>query len=152
MNVLKTEHDEGSYHRALRERVTAWLASAEAQRTPRAELYRHLPVMYEFLLRLVFDPRVPPRERATIRAALRYIVAPYDYVPEGAVGAVGFRDDLVLAAMTVERLFDTCESAVLAEHWTAEGDPAATAREILDASGELVSRTVRARLAEWISD
>jgi uncharacterized membrane protein YkvA (DUF1232 family) len=136
--------------RLLQERVDTWLASDEARQFQCAELYRYLPGLYVFLMRLATEARVPPRERTGVLAALKYIIAPYDLIPEGVVGTSGFRDDLVLAAMTVEHVSEQVPTAVLDLHWQQPGDPVEVARTILDAGQAMVGASLCERLKDWL--
>ena len=65
-------------------------------------------------------------------------------------GTAGFRDDLVLAALMVDRLHGFVEPQVLAELWQAPGDPQVIAHTILDAGTALVGSELCERLREWL--
>lgn len=119
---------------------------------PSAELYAHLPELYAFLVRLALDSRVPETERAVIRSALKYIVAPYDLIPEAVVGTSGFRDDVVLAAMVVDRLRHTVAGDLLSEHWVGPGDVLDVARAILEVRTVMIDLGVCDRLGEWLAN
>lgn len=139
-----------SFNDMLQARVEAWLASEESRAVPCAELYRYLPSLYQLLARLAVDHRVDERDRAALRATLKYIVAPFDLIPEGVVGTSGFRDDLVLAAFVVDRLTDRLAAAVVQAHWQHAGDPFEIARGILEAATSMVGGELCTRLREWV--
>ena len=150
---MATTHEEPkvqSFYRQLQERVSTWLESKEAAAMPRAGLYRHLPELFVFLTRIALDPRVPDRERSATMSSLKYIVAPFDLIPEGLVGTAGFRDDLVLAALVVERLDGRVPPDVLRAHWSGADDPMEVARVILDAGDEMVGPEVYRALRDWL--
>ena len=138
------------YCRALQARVDAWLATEESQEVPGAALYRYLPHLYTLLVGAALDHAVPQRERTAVCSALKYIVAPYDLIPEAMVGTSGFRDDLVLAAIMVDRLHGVLGEAALASHWSGKGNPAEVVRAVLDASGAMVEPDVCERLHHWL--
>ncbi|HPC84197.1 MAG TPA: DUF1232 domain-containing protein [Thermoanaerobaculaceae bacterium] len=135
-----------SYYQALQARVAAWLATDAASGVPCARLYRHLPDLYRFLVALALDTRLPASERGGLVSTLKYIVAPHDYIPEAILGVPGLCDDLVLAALAVDRLHQTCDPGPLDEHWHVGGSPREVAGEILDAAGDLVDREILRRL------
>lgn len=135
-----------SYYHALQERVKGWLHSEAANQVSCAALYRHLPDLYRFLVALALDPRLPSSERGGLVSVLKYIVAPHDYVPEAILGVPGLCDDLVLAALAVDRLHQTCEAACLTEHWHKEELPDKIAHTILAAAGALVDSSTLVRL------
>lgn len=150
MDSNHPEPTTASYHRALEQRVETWLDSDQAQAMECAGLYRHLPDLYGFLLGLACDHRIPERARVGVVSALKYIIQPYDLVPEGILGTAGFRDDLVLAALVVDHLFEVADEEVLAQHWQHPSDPQAVARGILDASSSLVSAELYSHLHAWV--
>ncbi len=139
-----------SFRHRLERRVEDWLASEEARAFPAAFLYAHLPDLFVALAGVALDPRVPARERAAVLSALKYIVAPFDLIPEGVVGPSGFRDDLVLAAMVVDHL--TCRgfADVLQEHWKGTSNLSGVVREILEAGRHLVGAEICERLRQWV--
>jgi uncharacterized membrane protein YkvA (DUF1232 family) len=139
-----------SFYSSLQTRVKAWLASDEAVSFPHAELYRHLPDLYRFLVEMALDSRVPERDRACTLSVVKYIVAPYDLIPEAIVGTSGFRDDLVLAAMMTEGLCIACDPALAVEHWAAVGQPRQIARTILEAATAVTGAEICERLRTWL--
>ena len=149
MGVANDDVEMGSFTATLERRVELWLASEEAQRIPCAHLYRHLPGLFLLLAEVSLDAAVEPRERTAIRSALKYIVAPFDLIPEGTVGTSGYRDDLVLAAYIVERLEQVVGAATLRERWHGSGDPLEICRTILDAASEMVGGEICDRLRVW---
>jgi uncharacterized membrane protein YkvA (DUF1232 family) len=149
MNVATEDRELGSFTAMLENRVERWLASEEAQRVQCAFLYRHLPRLFLLLAEVSLDPAVEARERTAVRTALKYIVAPFDLIPEGVVGTSGYRDDLVLAAYIVEQMVPVVGPASLCERWHGDGDPVAIARMILDAASDLVGGEICDRLRTW---
>jgi uncharacterized membrane protein YkvA (DUF1232 family) len=150
MTTKAAELSVMSFYSTLQTRVDAWLASDEAVRFPHAELYRHLPGLYRFLVELALDPRVPEQERTCTLSAIKYVVAPYDLIPEAVLGTSGFRDDLVLAAMMVDRLCEACDPLPVDEHWPGAGDPREIARTILEAATGMIGTDICQRLRAWL--
>lgn len=139
-----------SFYAMLEERVAAWLGTPEASRIPCSELYRHLPELFLFLTRVALDARLPEAERRAVLAGLKYVVAPFDLIPEGVVGTSGFRDDLVLAAIVVERLFAKLDRRVLLEHWRGDGAPDVIAHGVLVAGEAMIGSEICTALRDWL--
>ena len=139
-----------SFCEMLQKRVDDWLATAEAREIPASELYRHLPCLFLFLTRVALDARLPEPERRAVLATLKYVVAPFDLIPEGVVGTSGFRDDLVLAAVAVERLFSKVDRGLLLEHWEGEGRPESIAHDVLVAGEAMVGVDLCTALRDWL--
>ncbi len=139
-----------SYYRQLQMRVETWLSSKEARRHPFVELYPQLPELFLLLTRLGLDASVEERERVAIFSALKYIVAPFDLIPEGLLGPAGYCDDLVLAALVVDRLASKLDRTQLTRHWHGEEDVVTVARTILESATTMVGDETRARLRGWL--
>ncbi len=150
MSMTEKETRVDSYVCMLEERVRAWLSSDESHSMPCADLYGHLPNLFRLLAGLALDGRVPERERKALMSGIKYIVAPFDLIPEGVVGPSGYRDDLVLAAVVVERLESRLPREVIADHWRFGGDPFAIARTVLDAGESMVGAEICERLRSWV--
>jgi uncharacterized membrane protein YkvA (DUF1232 family) len=150
MDTPTTPPRFGSFYDSLQDRVDAWLASGDAARFPHADLYRHLPGLYHFLAHAALDSRVPEPERICTLSVVKYVVAPYDLIPEAVEGTSGFRDDLVLAAMMTDRLCHACDPVIIGELWHGTGDPRAIVRTILAAAADMVGTDICDRLQTWL--
>lgn len=139
-----------SYYRQLQLRVTTWLESEEAKAHPCAELYPHLPELFLLLAQVGLDPRIEDRERGGILSALKYIVAPFDLIPEGILGPAGYCEDLVLAALVVERLSTRLDEELLRQYWHGREDIRAVARTILETATTMVGGDTCERLRDWL--
>ncbi len=140
MNTPLTQAQLDAFCASLTARIDAWLASGEAAHVPAAGLYRHLPDLFRFLAEVALDRRLAESARASALSAVEYVMAPYDLIPEAEEGVPGFRDDLSLAATTVDRLCDTCDPVLVSAHWRGLGTARETARSVLTAAGELAGR------------
>jgi uncharacterized membrane protein YkvA (DUF1232 family) len=151
MSVATDDTELGSFTATLERRVERWLATEEAGTVACSHLYRYLPPLFLLLAEVSLDPAVDARERTAIRSALKYIVAPFDFIPEGVVGTSGYRDDLVLAAYVVERLEAIVGAPELRARWHGPGDPVEVARAILDAAAAMIGPDVCERLSAWLA-
>lgn len=149
MTAVSHEPRLDCYSRTLQNRVDEWLLTDEAREMAGAALYRHLPALFRFLAGVALDHRVPERERTATLSALKYVVAPYDLIPEGLVGVSGFRDDLVLAALTVERLAGRVSGEVLSDHWERDDAPLDVSKVVLDSAPVMVDPEILEELQAW---
>lgn len=89
-------------------------------------LLMFLPNMVALCARLMVDKRVPLTERALFAAAVIYAIIPLDFIPD-MIPFVGQIDDLFLISLTLLRLIDRSDDAVVREHWRGGGDIVALA-------------------------
>ena len=101
-----------------------------------------LPNMVKLISRLVRDPRVPSRSKATLVFVAGYVVSPIDLIPSFVVG-LGQLDDLFLAALALDRLLHDVPEDVLLEHWDGDRDILELVRDVLDLSISFVPSPVK---------
>jgi uncharacterized membrane protein YkvA (DUF1232 family) len=78
-----------------------------------------LPKYLRLLAGLLTDRRVSPVDKLLVGAAIAYIVAPLDLVPD-LVPFLGQVDDVYLLVLALRRLMRNAGSRVVRDHW--EGD------------------------------
>ena len=71
--------------------------------------------------RLLGDPRVPRRAKATLALVIPYLVSPIDLIPD-FIPVVGQLDDALLVAVVFGYVARTAGRDIIAEHWP--GSPA----------------------------
>jgi uncharacterized membrane protein YkvA (DUF1232 family) len=84
-------------------------------------LLMFLPNMVVLCAKLMVDKRVPRTERALLAAAVIYAIIPFDFIPD-MIPFVGQIDDIFLISLTILRLIDRTDDAVVREHWRGGGD------------------------------
>lgn len=99
---------------------------------------RWAPIFAATLMTLSQDPRLEPRHRTWVNAAIAYFVAPDDAVPEEEFGPYGYLDDNLVSAYVMNRIARDVGWPIIEEAW--RGDVAArdVARETLDREQELL--------------
>jgi len=80
-----------------------------------------IPNMVLLCGRLLTDARVPKTEKALVAGAIVYAIIPLDLIPD-MIPFVGQIDDAYLIAMTLLRLIDRTDPAIVREHWNGGGD------------------------------
>lgn len=80
-----------------------------------------IPNMVLLCGRLLTDARVPKTEKALVAGAIIYAIIPLDLIPD-VIPFVGQIDDAYLIAITLLRLMDRTDPAVVREHWNGGGD------------------------------
>ncbi len=73
----------------------------------------------KLLMRLIRDPRVPPRNKVIAGCIAAYLLLPVDFIPDSIPG-VGQLDDIVMLALAVDLLVNNVPDEIVAEHWDGE--------------------------------
>lgn len=80
------------------------------------ELAMLFPNLVKLLGRLAVDSRVPIRSRLFALGSLAYVLSPVDLVPD-FIPVLGKVDDLLAAALALERITGAAGPEVVREHW-----------------------------------
>ncbi len=96
------------------------------------------PIFVATLMTLSKDPRLHPRHRSWVNAAIAYWVTPDDAMPEDEYGPYGYLDDNLVSAYVLERIAREIGWRVIEEAWDGELEAREVARETLERERELL--------------
>lgn len=100
-----------------------------------------LPNLVRLLGRLLTDRRVPTAEKALFAAAIIYVIVPLDFIPD-VFPFIGQVDDIYLVALTLLRLINRSDAAVVRENWSGGGDIVGLADSIAGIAPMLLPKRV----------
>jgi uncharacterized membrane protein YkvA (DUF1232 family) len=100
-----------------------------------------LPNLVRLLGRLLTDVRVPTAEKALFAAAIIYVIVPLDFIPD-VFPFIGQVDDIYLVALTLLRLINRSDAAVVRENWSGGGDIVSLADSIAGIAPMLLPKRV----------
>ena len=129
--------DKNDFYQRLRERITNW-ASREGKESSVFKYILIAPDFFHLLCKLMFDSRVPGREKKKVAAAIAYFISPVDLIPEGLVGPAGYIDDVALSAYVLNSILNSVGPEVLEEHWAGDSDLLKTIHEVINTADRLV--------------
>ncbi len=152
MEQLAPDPRIAGFERRLRIIIASWLASEHGRAFAHGRELAELPGLFHTLAELAVDDRVPARLRRLALAAVVYVAAPHDLLPEDLIGVSGLVDDLVLCALVLRRLTAELSPAVVTAAWPGEGRLDDVIAVIARDAGDLVGAGLRERLAEWAVD
>jgi uncharacterized membrane protein YkvA (DUF1232 family) len=100
-----------------------------------------LPNLVLLLGRMLKDSRVPTAEKALFAAAIVYVIAPIDLIPD-LFPFVGQVDDVYLVVLTLLRLINRTDDTVVRQHWLGGGDIVALADSIANIAPKFLPRRI----------
>jgi uncharacterized membrane protein YkvA (DUF1232 family) len=103
------------------------------------------PRLIKLLWKLMRDPRVPARSKATLIVLAAYLVSPIDLIPD-AIPGLGQIDDLFLAAFALDQVLNRVPEEVVLDHWDGDEDVLQIIKQILDISTGMVPGFIKKRL------
>jgi len=108
-----------------------------------------IPNLVLLCARLLSDPRVPRTEKALLAGAIIYAIIPFDLIPD-MIPFVGQLDDAYLIAMTLLRLMDRTDPAVLRAHWNGGGDIVQLVEAMAVLSAKFLPKRIRRVLSSRV--
>ena len=80
------------------------------------DLLLFVPNLLRLLFALVRDPRVSSADKAILAGTIIYVIAPIDVIPD-FIPFIGQIDDSYLVAISLLRLLNRANRAVVLDHW-----------------------------------
>lgn len=105
-----------------------------------------VPDVFILLVRLALDPKVPSSSRAMIGGAIAYFVMPVDLLPEAALGAAGYLDDLILSAVVLSHVLGPDLEPHARRYWSGSQDLRRTLSDLVGAARTLLGANLYQRL------
>jgi uncharacterized membrane protein YkvA (DUF1232 family) len=88
--------------------------------------------------------------RTQTAAVLAYVTLPFDLVPEGMLGPVGFADDLLLVVLMTRRLLTMVPPEIVLSYWAGPEGLIRTLQNVLEVAEEMVGSRVWRRLQKIV--
>ena len=104
------------------------------------------PRLIKLLWRLMRDPRVPARSKATLFVLAGYLISPIDLIPD-VIPGIGQLDDLFIAAFALDQILNRVPEEVVLDHWDGDEDVLQIVRQILDIATGMVPAWLKKRLS-----
>ena len=147
----ETGAEARSRHKRRQVRAAPRLESEERPRTGAKrtvmDTIRQLPNYVRLLFGLLRDRRVATVDKLLVAAAIAYILAPIDLIPDW-IPFLGEVDDVFLLVTALQRLIANAGRSIVMQYWL--GDPAdlgaMNLRHVLTAAAFFLPRRVRRRL------
>jgi uncharacterized membrane protein YkvA (DUF1232 family) len=116
-----------------------------------ADLLLLVPDVFMLLVRLALDPQVPGATRGLIGGALAYFILPFDLLPEGLVGALGYMDDLVLAAAVLTQALGPELEPQARRYWSGRQELRQVLEDVVTAGQSLLGENLVTRLERLLA-
>lgn len=138
---------ERDFYRRLRAKIDRSVAQ-NPQRAGVAYLAA-VPDLFYLMVRLVAEREVPIKAKALLGGGVAYFFSPIDVIPD-FLPFVGWLDDLILAAMLLNRALEMVDPALVQKHWAGKTDLYYLIKDVLQKADTLVSEKVLKRIRAWL--
>lgn len=133
------------FYQEMRDSIRAWLEGKGAN----YRFSRYLlaaPDLFHLLCKLVLDKDVPASHKAKLAGAIVYFVSPIDALPEAITGALGYVDDVALAAWVLNSLINKTSPDIVTRHWAGDDDALELIQQIIHVADEMVGSGLWAKI------
>ncbi|MBU0711726.1 DUF1232 domain-containing protein [bacterium] len=131
-------HD--NYIGSLREIITNWLTSEVGKANKWGKYIKYTPDLFHLLIKLSADKTLSSNCKAKLATAVSYFVSPYDFIPEEFWGALGYVDDIALAAFVINCIMDEIDPEIVLNNWTVDTDLNILITDILNVAEDMVGK------------
>lgn len=145
-----TNEEMGDFYKNLREKIQKWLNSEEGKKHKYADYLMFAPDLFHLLLKLSLDKDVSPKHKAKLAVTIAYFISPVDLIPEGIVGPVGYIDDIVLTAYTLNDILNDTDPEIVKKHWAGDEDILKVVQHIIEVANEFLNKKVVNKLKNLI--
>ncbi|ADL58459.1 MULTISPECIES: YkvA family protein [Methanothermobacter] len=119
------------FYDVLRENINSYRGEYE-------RIVDYAPDLFRLLADVLRSDELGSDERLRISAAMGYLVAPYDVIPEEIYGPHGYIDDVYLCAVVVDELASRHGYGFLEEYWAGDEDLEYVIEECMERASEIL--------------
>lgn len=101
-----------------------------------------------FLKNVSTDERIPGRDKALLAAMIALIISPFDIIPDW-IPIFGQLDDLVIAAIVLDYLFDRLDQNILLSHYPWGMKSYTRLRRVARFISQLTPDTIKERIWKY---
>jgi len=145
---MSKEHFD--YCESLRAKITNWLSSAAGKSNAWSKYIRYTPDLFHLLVKLSGDKQISINSKARLATAISYFVAPLDLIPEEFWGALGYVDDIALAALVLKDILKNDDPQIILNLWEPEEDLISLVDEILNIAESMVGKKWWLKIQELV--
>ena len=138
------------FYDKMRSRIHDYLRSKGKVAHKSGDFLLLVPDLFMLLWRLANDARVSGKNKVLLGSGIAYYIFPFDIVPEGLLGPIGYLDDLVFGVYMLNRMLSDTDVEILREHWSGDEDVLAMIRRVLTAADNLVGTDLINRLKKMM--
>lgn len=138
------------FYDRIRKRISDYVDSKGSTLGKTAEYLLLVPDFFILLWRLIQDARVAGKDKVLLGSAVAYYIFPFDIIPEGFLGPIGYLDDLVFAVYVLNHLLTDVDAQTLRDHWSGSEDVLDSIRRVMNAADQLVGSEMLEKIKKFI--
>lgn len=138
------------FYDRVRTRIQKYIEKKGSAVEKSAEFLLLVPDVFILLWRLLSDARVSGKNKVLLGSAVAYYIFPFDLIPEGVLGPIGYLDDLIFGVYVLNRMLAETDPQILRDHWSGSTDVLQSIQRVMGAAENLVARDVVERVKKIV--
>lgn len=131
--------DQIDFIENLRKIIQNWSQSPIGRTNPWLSYIQLAPDLAHLMVRLSGEPDIPAAQKAKLATAIAYLIAPMDLIPETYWGALGYLDDIVMAATVIQDILNHVDHQTVHKHWENAADLESVITAILQSAEKMLT-------------
>lgn len=143
---MKTQHQD--FYQRLRTRTKTWADSKPGVAHKLTEFILLAPDFFHLLCKLMLDRAISLSMKAKIAGVIYYFILPIDLLPEAFLGPAAYIDDVAVAALVLNQLFNQVDSQLIERHWAGDRPLLETVKQIIAKADQWIGSGLWRRLVK----
>ncbi len=139
-----------AFYLNLRKKILVWVENKGFKNRKIVEYILAAPDFFYLLWKLSLDPDIPAEDRVLVGFALLYFISPFDFLPEGIIGPIGYLDDIALSAYVIKKVIKSAGEEKVKKYWPGEEDLVITIEKIISKVDEYLGSGLWERIVRFV--
>lgn len=129
---------QSDFYVKIRKEIADWLTTKSGKDNKWSKYILLAPDLFHLLCKLVIDEDVPNSKKIKVGAVIIYFISPFDLLPEGLLGPIGYLDDITLTAYILNDLLLNIDPKIIKRNWAGDEDILNLIKTVLANSEKLI--------------
>lgn len=148
----KEGEERYGFYQKLRKKIKEYLKTKDGKEHKYAEYLLLAPDLFYLLCKLALDPNVPGLTRTKIGAAIVYFISPFDIIPEGVLGPIGYLDDVVVASYVLNEALNKVDESIIQKYWLGDGDVLEVFQKVIKRADQLCGAGIWEKIKDALKE
>ncbi len=141
-----------AFYLEIREKILKWVEERGFKNRKLVEYILLAPDFFYLLWKLSMDKDIPAEDRLLVGVALLYFLSPFDFLPEGIIGPVGYLDDIALAAYVTNKVINSAGEEKVKKYWPGEENLIETIEKVISKVDEYLGSGLWKRIVNFVDN
>ena len=143
---------ELQFYGKLKSEIDKWLESEKGADNRWSEYIKFAPELFQLICRLRESEMIDADAEQKLEVAIEYFLRPVDFIPEAALGPVGYMDDIAIAVYALSAVIERYGSKTVERCWEGAEEIPGVIRDVLTVADKKFGRGLWRILKALVDD